>query len=555
MASDLPCDQSTCPNPAVIFGFPQAETKLKVCSEHVMTLISKCTATYDIGAYGFVESVRDVQVYEERKEMMKKGLEAVDAMEKRCEEEWNSGQQRLQASSDALYEVFLKTYEAIWLKGKKRYEKVKQDLMNTRSRLQRLLDKGYKPSAKDLAMCQETPSGPLFRMVIGDCRVSVMETITSSFHLLPSKGKGHVIALKLKSLYTKQVKSGRFDVAHEISQYAQERGFVCIDDDPSAVERYREEVKQQILSVIGSDEEVGQFATGCLRTGLMHIQKGSYPEAITEFQKGKNRLHLRALNHSELWLQLSNSLAESYHQTEQFAKCETECEEILATYGKHVYAYELWRALFLLIDSLYHQKQDSKGEAVYEEWVGKLPKDTAASHCMSVYTQANLQSWKGKDREAVALYENGLERSREVIPRSYITAWCYADLGDLYGDAQNAVLEEQQYVAAGEIYRDMCPFSISACNCLNNLGDLYIRTEKYALAEEKLLLAYPLLSSRYQDSRTSGLCQYNLGLVCRFTKRKQEAVKLLKDALPLLKQHQAACFRDCEKHLHSLTSN
>ena len=497
---------------------------------------------YSIAAFHFIASVSDAPVYEHRKQLTQRGLGRVTTMESRCEEEWIRAQTLIQSHSTALYEVLQQTYQELWERSMQGYADAKLQLSLTRANFERLVqDREFQLNAKDSDICEREDALSPFRVMVSDCRLTVVEAVLSNFRLLSKDREG------LERLVKEQSEIGRVDVAHEVGVYAKELGYP-VEDFGEAARQWMEDANQQLLSLLTYREN----ETSCLSYGLVKVKSGEYDKAISEFEKGRTMLNQRNLQGSKLWLQLSNSLSEAYHQIHMYMECMSVCEEVLHTYPSHTHHFELWRAVFFLSESLYTQGPCSRGYTVVREWREKLETESPLCQCVSLCTQAHMLSVKGEKREAIRKYEAGLILGRTVIPHTYLTAYCRMDLGFLYADDTR---KEDQYLQACSVYSVLCPFSLSHCINLNNLGGHYLRTNHFPSSEEKLTQAYSILSTHYLDSYACGQCLYIQGCLYETTNRSDIAVPKLSQALPLLRKSLQSWVSRCEAALNRLRRN
>ena len=73
-------------------------------------------------------------MYEQRRKLMRNGLGTVTALETKCESNWEDTQQRIEAICASLHQVAQKCCEEMWVKVHVRYEEIKWELGESRSR-------------------------------------------------------------------------------------------------------------------------------------------------------------------------------------------------------------------------------------------------------------------------------------------------------------------------------------------------------------------------------------------------------------------------------------
>ena len=545
--TNIYCD--LCQSPAVVFGFQREGVKTKACENHVRDLVRKKVNTIDIEGFHFIQSTKDVAVYMERKETMERGMGAATCLRSRCEEEWSNAQTRLRANREEIMEIVRKTYEMVTTQGQKRYELVVKRTEETRNRLKRLIqERDFQLNPEDMAMCREVPTGSPFRLIIGDCRLHLVQALLSHFHFLSSD----LPLPTLDTLAGKQADLGHLDIAEEVSTYAAGHGH-RLSDYTEAANRLKEQTNtqlQHLLSNIETTANAIEKASECLKTGLGKVRTGEYNLAVEEMEKGRTLLKQHGLSNTELGLEICNSLAETHSQVGRYAESVSVCEEVLRSWGQHSHTCELWRSLFFLTDSFYFQKQASKAFALYEEWTGKLPTPSPLCESISLCTQANLLFVKGESEKAGRMFEDGLKKGLKL---TYLAGYCGSQLGQIYEICMKKSKEaEEQYLQSCRTFSLLCPSSLSACFSLNALGSLYSSTKQPTLAEQHLHQSYLILSTRYPDTLTYGLCLYRLGLIYKASNRRQEAVQKLETAMAILRKQFAGYAKECEWNLQEI---
>ena len=544
---NLFCDQVNCPAQAFFFCFLRNGEKSKVCKEHLSVFMQKKVKMFEIEDFLVVETEKEASEYKNRRKFVRKGLKNVTKVQKMCEEEWRIGQNRLQKSSEEMFEVFQKAYAETWLRLKQRYDQTMYSLTSTRTQLLQLLRDPHLPCPSlDLL---ESPSP--FRLILGDCRLPIVQTLLSHFHILPQGNHLHKKD-SMESLAKQEMKLGRVDIADEINQYVKEHGLNPIDFSHAA-SRYKEKIPRELTFLLpnaASEQEISEITSVSLETGQMHIRKGEYKSGISEFQLCRTLLDHRNMRDSELWLRFSNTVAESYHQVQNYAECIRVCREVLQTWRQHEYTAELWSAVFYMTDAMRCEERWSGRYDEAQEWMERLQTD---EECRGVTkcVEATVMYWKKEQELAAKKYEEGLSAG---LTEGYVTAVSRGNLGFLYDYLGKSSQAEEQYLQCHRTLSDLCPMSLSLCTCLKNQGFLYRWMQRYEAATKTLLRALSVLSDWYPSSLTYGLCMYNLGLVYEAEGRRKEAAERLHVALGVLEKNASLAVEDCKEALKRLRS-
>ena len=243
----------SCGNPAYVFGFTQDQVKTTVCREHIYALIDKRVPTFEIAAYGFIESVEDGPLYERRKKQTCLYMGNLSTLESRSASEHAVMRSRLQASMKSMQVVVERCFREMELLTLQRYEEVKAQLAEARVSVEQLqICKDYELSPSVSALC--TAHCPLFRLALGDCTLPVAQTLLGNYFMLPFVRRSKEISVgneavqELLSFAAENAENGRIDLAEEAIGFAKElepSGFY--PDYTAAAANYRERASEALL--------------------------------------------------------------------------------------------------------------------------------------------------------------------------------------------------------------------------------------------------------------------------------------------------------------------
>jgi hypothetical protein len=162
MSVNILCDCYECGVTATTFGFTQPTIKYKVCRNHIHVLTDKHLSTFDIAAYGIIDSVKDAGLYEERREMRQKGLGNLSTLESELERNWIEFQSSLETAKNQLWEIVENCYREEWYRAQASFEETRAALAQRKLNFEHLLTtKHYQLSPQDSALCEALESSQL----------------------------------------------------------------------------------------------------------------------------------------------------------------------------------------------------------------------------------------------------------------------------------------------------------------------------------------------------------------------------------------------------------
>lgn len=543
---DLTCDTPECPNPASGFGFSRNGNKTKYCELHATKEADNLIASFSLEPYQYMETIGDYKSYTERKTRMEKGKECLIRLENLYKEEFIRSQNRLHEMPRSLCTAVVLAYEQIWRQEQQSYANFQLHLTAAEHQLSRLVtEKLFEISPEVSAMCESESVKSPYRLVVGDCRDEVINAVRRYSCRLTCEDTEE----GLNGLIGKLGELGRMDAVNEIAIYSRELGYREVDYQDQAREMLAR-IEQQVLEI--SEQDIPTLAFTHLTAGKVAIQQGAYAAAIKELEKGKELMRQWGMGTSELSLEIRNTIAEAYHQEARFDKCESECAEILKNCSRGLCTSQVLRAVFLLTDSLYCQKERERGCKIAQDW--DLQTDDPIINCLNFYIQANRLEVQDYPVEASSLYEQGLQLGFTLLPDSYLTALCSVYLGHLYKSRSSEYITNAHtcYQQALTIFSSLCPLSTSYCWCLYKSAHIYYLSRQYDSAEQFLTYSYNTLKSRFPDSRYLGVCLHRLGQVYEATDRKEYAVRAQEEAKPILSRYESSLTLKCEETIQRL---
>lgn len=531
MAENLFCDEQNCGQPANSFGFVKG-VKWRTCENHVLALLNKKVTVYDIAGFSFIQSTKDGPLYEERRELMQKGLGNLGFLESRYEEDWQNGQRRITETGELLHKVIQQSLQEMWYRGLHRYEEMKQDLAEVRSRLERLiLDKNFQLSPQDTQICSSVPAGPFMCFIVGDCRLPVVEAVMGNFHLLnwnANREEPRNWGAQVKKFAKDQADTGKASTAAEASGYAKQLGSECPDYKEAALKQ--SEVTTKRLCELLRSKELHQ-AEEHLKAGKAACQAGDFDRALRELQKSKDLLS--EMKDSELYLRISSGIAEIYYQTGRWQETVSECKQILSIWNKSPFKIEFLRNLYYLTSAHCWLNQDNQGTAASQEWAQKLSDGNPHSQSILLCIEANKLRLQGRTEAAKQLYEQalGLDESPSYI--TICSRWYLAETLKSLCDVQKA---ENAYIGACELFSVHFPYSNGYAGCLFSAGCFYQSTKRLQMAEDHYLQATKRYSC-FPPTQSHAKCLSSLGHLYASTTRRDDAVQYYLQAISLYSTH------------------
>ena len=294
----------------------------------MLSLVNKRSTVYDISAFTFIESPKDGPFYEERRTLMQKGLGNVTSLLTACEKDWEDGQRRVQETCEAMYEIVQRSFTEMWHRGNDQYQEVKKDLGELHSRLERLvLDKDFQLSPEELAICDSVQTGPVFRVLLGDCRLATVEALFTNLNVLSwdiKRESQKDWAVKLQEFASSEAEKGRTDVAMEAAESASQLGADRLDFSAKDAKQRKDMAKRlQFFFPSTARPE----AEECLKAGEAASKAGHYDKAVEELKRGRKLV--RGAVNSKLYLQLSNVLAENYFLARRYEDSTSMCKHLM----------------------------------------------------------------------------------------------------------------------------------------------------------------------------------------------------------------------------------
>lgn len=545
MADNLYCDELGCGKTADAFGFI-CEKKWKTCKTHSIALIRKKTTIYGIAAFQFAKTPADASIYDHRLEIMRKGMGNLTTVESACDSSWTEGQKQMQETCTAVHKAIEQCFQEMWHRGQSRYEEMKKDIGEMRTRLEKLvIDRSFELNPEDLAFCDgSVDKGPAFCVIVGDSRLQLAEMLMTDFHMLTydiSFEKQQSWAMMLHKFTINQEEIGRFDLAMRAAEYAKELG-ADISDYQAAAVRQGEAEAVRLRSLFTSTAKFQ--AEECLKAGLESSKASDFEKALIELQQGRDLLE--GLDSPKLYLQLSVGLSEIHCQQGNWSDAVSICEPVFRRYADTAYHYELLQSLCYLVHAYYGLDQWEKGYETVREWVERLIADSPSSECVLLCIQATKLGLKDCYGEAQQLYELAFQLDPSV---TYINTYCKRNLADMYKSLEMWEKAEETFLHACELFSAHFPKAFPYPMCVTNLGILYWDMKKYEQAEMQYLSAIQLFSTLFFHNKWHALCRYRLGELYIHLNRLEEAephlllsISIYSSHFPHLQTH-ADCLR------------
>lgn len=428
MAENFFCDEEGCGLPAHVFGFVDG-VKRKACEKHVLTLTLKQVTVYGIAAISFMQSSKDILLYEEKRERMQRGLGAVASLETACEQDWVEWQRHLQENCVTAHEVVNQCFYEVRLRGQECYEEMRRDLKELRTRLEQLTrSKEFELTIQDSTVCDSAPSGPLFCVMVDDIRCPVAELLMTHVHILTRDMREESQkdwADNLQAYGQDQANKGATKVAAQAAVYAKQLGVSGPNFQEEALqasEDYSE--KLRCLLYVTTRQE----AEKCLEAGKSASLTGDFERALTELQRGRDLLS--DSDDWELYLQLDCNMAEIYFQTDRYEDTVEVCELIMSTWNPKAHILQYFRSIYYLFGAYIGLKQIHQMLAIMNQ-LGKGSWIPHCSDCQCVLLCIDVVLFMGEKgyEEAEQCLKKALQL--EVRP-SLITLHCRNLLGAIY---------------------------------------------------------------------------------------------------------------------------
>jgi tetratricopeptide (TPR) repeat protein len=330
-------------------------------------------------------------------------------------------------------------------------------------------------------------------------------------------------AVKLQKCAQNQEEIGRAEIALEIAWYAKKLGTFSPDIKKTALQ-LRENTSNRLQYLFPNN--VMREGEECLQMAQRAAHNGYFTEALNELQRGRELL--RYFDHSELYLQLTNIMAEIYFQTARWKLTISLCLQMLTTWTRNPHDFQLLRALYYLTCAYNWLKQGEQTEAAVEEWTEKLSCDDACSKCVLLCIQ--LDGINSREEGVEQLYQKALQL--DPCP-SFMTIRCKEELAGRYVLLHREEEAEQAYLSACELYSAHYPHALHYARCLYSLGAFYQSQTKLTQAELPLLHAYHLYSSHFPQFLAYPRCIVHLAVLYSCLNRPTAAEELYQRSMQL----------------------
>lgn len=527
---NLFCDQ--CGHEATVFAL-QPPLKVKACAEHSVHLIAKYSTAYSIVAYDFIERAEDIAEYEERREIVSKCRGTITTLQERCEENRNQAHSRLQSAMVAMLAIVERGISEQHMRVEQRWQQVNEELNALNAHLEKYaFDKSF---ALDPALeaLQFTPSGALFKVVIGDCSLLLVKAVLDNCVLLPVD-EGMPRMDSGEKLIAKAGAVTQTDLAAEMLVYTAELGFQDFSSDYRKVaSKMKRKTAKKLcfeLPLTLTEERLREVAELYQQAGKQAKEEGDYIKALKKLERGWGwlqqwgvespemclqlsmvlahfgrtdeacemlRQSLQHTSSAEMSLKLSNCLVEVYYISGREKAAAEIAEEGLNSGANCSNAFEQLKALYFLAKSYYKLDKVDRGMELVDHWTNQIAADTEESKCVLKCIYAEKQYREERYEEAGRLYED-----------SYLAVYARYKLAFIYESLELYEAATTNFLQAADIYSTHFPHSHIYIKCLLLLARHYKSRQMQEKAEAAYLQAIALCAANFPLSRTYAKCLY-----------------------------------------------
>jgi len=528
MAENLFCDQSSCGEPAYAFGFTQGSSdKVKVCRKHVPMLLEKKLTIFDITGYRFIQTRKDVALYEHRRDLMQRGLGNLTILETVCSNDLMVAGNCLVESCAETFAHMLDCYKTMWEQTQQRYLHTKQHLDDLRESLEKWVrDKAFELNPADEALCVTAPDS-LFSIDIRDCRPALSQALFAHFALLPRQDEPAPVFPVVRQPDPPQAPEPPAQEPSRPVPPVQEPSRPV----PPVQEPSRPVPPHAPASSKSKKANVRKAVERCLKRTEEAWQRGDFETAIADLRK--ERSALERSDRVDLLLKLSNAIALSHYQMANLREAANESEAALRAWDECPHTLLLQETLWLLTNVLIWLGVTQK-YGMLKEWQSKLVTDSPSSKCLQLYLRARWCWEEGNNTEAIRLYHQGLQMN--LFPNTYITADAQHFLGLRYDYDNRWKQALDHYMPAALFFSERFPQSYDFAITFNLAGACYMGLGSPQKAEELMLKGHRLFAARFAHTVDFALCLRNLGQVYQHMGWKQQSEEKFEEARILFRE-------------------
>ena len=545
---NLYCDQAHCGQEASVFVL-QPPTKIKACRVHGMDLMEKHLSVFSIAAYDFIESMEDYTEYVARREVEQKCQGTILALQERCEENRDQAKSQLHAVKQELLELVERCIREMELRVEQRCEQAKKELNTLKDSLAQFTsDKSYKLSPVLAGFGDSIPAGAVFRVALRDFSVSLAKAVMESCVLLPLDGCIPQMDIESNLLGNVKVLGEKADLVEKVLSFARELGHSVPSGDAlrTNLQKSRRKAIRELLSALpltATEQHKREIADSYLQAGITAQEAGNYAKSLKKLQQGWSLLQQFGLESPELDLQLglvlarlgrcgeacevltrgrqrcspvemalrlSNGIVEANYLAEMREEAGKVAELALSSAAGCSNAFEQLKAVYFLADAQYQLDKETRGFELVSHWTNSISAETIQSKCALQLIHAEKKYREGSNKDAVRLYEEGLQGFDSLLSNSYLAVYSRHRLAQIYeAQGQNEVAE-LHFSQALRVYSIHFPQAYGHALCLKNLGMVYKSLGNKKAAETYYLKAKDLYLSQFPKSLGYAICLHNL---------------------------------------------
>jgi hypothetical protein len=278
-----------------------------------------------------------------------------------------------------------------------------------------------------------------------------------------------------------------------------------------------------LLPHMTSQQEIHEAVEGFLEAGWKAYRAGNFDEAVKKLKRRMSKLKFLAETYTELWLQLTASLAQLCCEAGQWKDTISLCMDAKSVWIS-LPIFESFCVLYCLLQSHYYLGSSYEGLEIITQWTEQVKVHSPRSQCVLFLIKAFQLFEKENLTEAATCYEQALAVDVDLHPHVYLIACSRLYLGTIYESTSRPELANDQFNSARLLLSAQYPHSIGLAISLVSLGRVNHNCLQLPMQAENLYAeAAQMYAARFPKSLHYVECLANQGILYDSLNRDREA--------------------------------
>lgn len=409
-------------------------------------------------------------------ELVRQGQCKLRVLQTNHEQAVDEARAHLSTTNRVFLAAMERTFREMEVNLEKRDQDIQQALRQRENRLAQVqADPSMLLSPEEEVFCTSEPR-PLFHLAIGDARMQAVQLLMTNSCLLPLDGsvpldasEQEKAAAELKT-WVQEQQEGNAIIAKSALEFCNALGAHSeLDLRPALQAQLEKTARTQImlLPTTATEQDILDLADEYIRKGKVSREAGNLNQSLRQLQKASALLHQKDLPNKDLQrdldltlvqftrqepssellkrvlgkksaharpatqtLLLRNRVAEAYHQVGRWEETVRVELATLEEWGSSGSSFELFRALFFLINASERLSNLDSCLVQARKWTSQLEVHEKLSRAAFLCVWAAVLQQEGQTEEAAQHYETAMEG----LPHSYfsvVTETARTDLPDI----------------------------------------------------------------------------------------------------------------------------